>query len=471
VGKKMKNLIGVIYQNAEDLFQELESCIARGEDVNQVNEFQETPLIAAAKQGSAKSVEFLLENGADIHKVNGISENPIAVATNIDVVHILVRHGADINDINAEMRASLLGIGHDSEPDVSREDYLAGKSRRFGVGNPEHITNPFWLAMVRAGGSAWQATQKFSDAGEGEHLPVWCYQRYGRSTTLLDDGRIIEIGGEHEDHYDPDFCIYNDVTEFQPDGSIRIFGYPEHVFRPTDFHTSTSVADGIVIIGCLGYPQGRQFGHTPVYRLNTTTFEMQPVETRGEPPGWIHGHKARLEEGNRIIVSGGQIQQGLETPAIENIDDWALDLTTWMWSRVTNRKWPQWLFIRADRKQNHLWQIRQALWTRNANWKDEFQQEMQRLSESLGHAPDLDAVKAVYQIEGLTSHGSTSKVEGQIHWVCLDGVFIRLEEDHWRIHAMVEGALPATRLTAFQSGVLAHLARLEGVAWEVQVLG
>jgi len=25
----------------------------------------------------------------------------------------------------------------------------------------------------------------------------------------LPDGRLVSVGGEHEDYYDPDFCIYN----------------------------------------------------------------------------------------------------------------------------------------------------------------------------------------------------------------------------------------------------------------------
>jgi hypothetical protein len=40
------------------------------------------------------------------------------------------------------------------------------------------------------------------------------------SLTLLPDGRAIQIGGEHEDYYDPDFCIYNDVFVHEPDRSI-----------------------------------------------------------------------------------------------------------------------------------------------------------------------------------------------------------------------------------------------------------
>jgi hypothetical protein len=440
----------------------------KGFDIESTDEFLETPLVAAAEQGMVECVRFLIQCGADIHKPNHIPERPIKVAANMEIVRILLSHGADINDISSEMRAQLLGVEHEGEPQVSREDYLGGRHRRFGTKNPEQFDNPFWMAMVRSGASGWQASEKFSDSNAYERPPVWSYQRFGRSTTVLDDGRIIEIAGEHEDHYDPDFCIYNDVTEFRPDGSIRIFGYPENVFRPTDFHTATLMDGSILIIGCLGYPQSRQFGRTPVYRLNITNFEIQEVEARGDQPGWIHRHKTRLDGQNRIVVSGGHIEKSLETPFQENIDEWALDLTTWVWTRSTNRGWPQWTFARADRKQNYLREMRSALWTRSMNWNEEFQTEMQRLSESLGHEPDLEAVESIYHIEGLTACGPMKIAVDKVPWVYVDGVAIRITEDHWRVHVMVEGILPDAKLKAFQEGVLFNLAQLDGAVWQVQ---
>ena len=445
--------------------------VDQGFDIESTDEFLETPLIAAASQGMVDCAMFLIECGADIHKANSIPARPIEVATTMEMVRLLVGHGADINDINSEMHATLLGVAHDSEPEVSSDDYAAGRNHRFGVGNPERMEIPFWLSMVRSGASGWNASQKFADSSGGGLPPVWCYQRFGRSTTLLDDGRIIEIAGEHEDHYDPDFCIYNDVTEFNADGSIRIYGYPEEVFPPTDFHTATLIDDVILIIGCLGYPQGRKFGHTPVYRLNVTSFEIQELETSGDQPGWIHRHKARLDGRGRVVVSGGEIERSLNAPPLENIDEWALDLTTWVWTRNTDRRWPQWTFARLDGKQNHLWQIRQALWTRNANWKEELQNDMQRLSESLGHEPDLDAVTSIYQVDGVTSNAPPKNGEDKILKVYVDGVAIRMKEDHWLVQVMVEGELPEARLSAFKEGVLANLARLEGVAWGVDKLG
>ncbi len=61
----------------------------------------------------------------------------------------------------------------------------------------------------------------------------------------------------------------------------------------------------IYIIGRLGYQGTREFGTTPVYRLDTETFAIEPVETTGTPPGWIHRHRAKLV-GCGIAISGGK---------------------------------------------------------------------------------------------------------------------------------------------------------------------
>lgn len=64
-----------------------------------------------------------------------------------------------------------------------------------------------------------------------------------RSSTRLRNGREIYIAGEHEDWYDPDFYIYNDVIVIHPNLEIQIYGYPRTVFRATDFHSATLVQD------------------------------------------------------------------------------------------------------------------------------------------------------------------------------------------------------------------------------------
>ena len=170
---------------------------------------------------------------------------------------------------------------------------------------------------------------------------MWCNQRFGKSLTFLPDGRIIEIGGEHEDFSDPDFHIYNDVFVHHGKGRFKIYGYPKAVFPPTDFHTATLVGGHIYIIGGLGYPQDRRPGFTPVYRLNCKTLAMEKVHTSGDNPGWIHDHRAtyRADRGKagEIHLEGGEVC--LKSPGRED-DDWAeneaifvLDLASLEWRR------------------------------------------------------------------------------------------------------------------------------------------
>ena len=100
--------------------------------------------------------------------------------------------------------------------------------------------------------------------------PFWSWDRFGRTSTELPDGRIIHIAGEHEDYYDPDFCIYNDVTVEHPGGRLEFYLYPKEIFPPTDFHTATLLGDDILLIGSLGYTDMRRIGETQVLRLNVT---------------------------------------------------------------------------------------------------------------------------------------------------------------------------------------------------------
>ena len=60
--------------------------------------------------------------------------------------------------------------------------------------------------MIKSGASAWKARSLKLNDRSSEDTPVWSYQRFGKSTTILNDGKIIEIAGEHEDYYDSDFC-------------------------------------------------------------------------------------------------------------------------------------------------------------------------------------------------------------------------------------------------------------------------
>lgn len=233
------------------------------------------------------------------------------------------------------------------------------KSPRYGNGNPGRIDNAFWELMIRQRRQAYwargifdlpvdwpahrrmAATSAWRDHADG---PVFCFTRFGRTVTQLPDGRLVYIGGEHEDWYDPDFCIYNDVVVEHPDGNFDIYAYPRDIFPPTDFHTATLVGDVIYVIGSLGYKDLRKTGETPVYVLDTDRFSIRRLPTTGDAPGWISFHTATLDGSLETVhVAGGQIaiQTQTQTATLEpNARGFSLDLKTGHWRASTGEAVP-----------------------------------------------------------------------------------------------------------------------------------
>ncbi|MBD1864801.1 MULTISPECIES: ankyrin repeat domain-containing protein [Trichocoleus] len=310
--------------------------VEQGWKIEVPDEFGDMPLMVAASRGATDCVQILIEHGADPKRANHCNDTAIKVAANLPIVRILVNAGEDMSEINDDMRKILTEVGGE-DLQLSLEQYVAGRHRRFGQTNPEVMDIEFWKAMIRCGHPAYYAQAQFPDTGDLEE-PVWCYYRYGRTITELPDGRIVEIGGEHEDYYDPDFCIYNDVVVYAGDGTFKILGYPQAVFPPTDFHRATLAGDYIYIIGNLGYAESRIEQETPVYRLHCQTFQIEQVETIGDRPGWISRHQAAYKEPSQIWITGGQIyvRRNGQSEYIENQADYILDLTDFRWTRRTD---------------------------------------------------------------------------------------------------------------------------------------
>src|ERR1700676_1555780 len=104
---------------------------------------------------------------------------------------------------------------------------------KFGKANPERMRQEFWEWMVRgddsepeekvgelasvglmmrdgklkSGFGPYRARDLFNVPLNREDGPIWTFERMGATRCILADGRILCIGGEHEDSYDPDFCI------------------------------------------------------------------------------------------------------------------------------------------------------------------------------------------------------------------------------------------------------------------------
>ncbi len=354
------------YAIEQDNVPMLEWLLEQGFDPEEDNGFGETAVFTAAEWGAIGCLKKLIDFGADIRKPRHSGMTPMGAAMDRRVIEILLDAGADLSALDREQRAILLGYKVDEPPERSLEDFERYSSRSFGRFNPERVHNPFWTAMVQSGGSASLAEMKYAQAARAlrkgkasapprkpsktwndprvkpgteplheRGYPIWCYQRFGTSINRLPDGRFIEIAGEHEDFYDPNFCIYNDVIVHDGQGHCEIYAYPADVFPPTDFHSATLAGEFIYVIGNLGYRPDRRPGFTPVYRLNIHSLRIERVETGGDMPGWINAHDALYDGTSKIRISGGRcaVWENEKLNLVDNRHVFELDLATLKWTR------------------------------------------------------------------------------------------------------------------------------------------
>jgi hypothetical protein len=353
------------------------------------------------------------------------------------------------------------------------------RAPRFGSANPERLENPVWEWLIHSEHSAYAASQHFGLAANECREPGWSFARFGQSTTTLPDGRVVLIAGEHEDSYDRDFYIYNDVVVRRPDGEIEIYGYPRDVFPPTDFHTATLSGNRIVIVGSLGYPADREPGRTQVVVLDLATFEISLVATSGDAPGWIHNHTATLADVGRAIVIGrGLIETGRGARAEfqENGDDWRLDLESWRWERLTTRKWRQWQLDRADRRPNHLWQVSSLAQFRGVRWaaahRDEMEAMVREQADSLratyGADPDLDVYAALYVPPVAHEAVVAAEPEFGVRRIRVDGVVVRYVEGPMSVKLIIEGQVPDKTAAALVDDLRHKLSTIERTNYEAR---
>lgn len=308
----------------------------------------------------------------------------------------------------------------------TRDVFLAQRHRRFGRSNPERFRLELWDWILREGIWPYRLREAFDAGPEPDGEPEWSIGDMGFTRTELPDGRVVRVGGEHEDFYDPDFCIYNHVIVEAPGAPPAIFGYPRDVFPPTDFHTATLVDGRIVIVGCLGYLDERRAGTTPVFSLDTETYRITPVPTSGTPPGWIFDHSATLDPGrNAIDVSGGKLIEIRDDQPLtrHSVDEFRLHLDDGRWERLTDRS--DWIEVRIDPE----------------HWDP-------ASSRRLGRA-ELDS----YLLPRSTPHEIVRRVGGpspddedeDLLSRCfeIDGITIRTRSEHFcSIGVLIEGPLP-----------------------------
>ena len=332
---------------------------------------------------------------------------------------------------------------------------------RFGNANPQKIESKVWEWLVRSKLSAYSSRQMFNDPSILMAGPTWTFDRFGQSVTELPDGRTVYIAGEHEDSYDMDFYIYNDVVVTQPGGSIDFYCYRKSDFPPTDFHTATLVGGGIVIIGSLGYREERNPNETPVYWLSLDDFEMQRVETSGISPGWINRHNATLSEDQKsIIVTKGKVQVRQSYSLRENFDDWKLHLDDRRWERLTSRNWSQFAIWRKDKKMMALWDIREALWSLEHNMEDFYEQAMDRLEQFISYRPNVRLVKDLYNFDREHTDLHKDDATYNLFWIYRDDVRIRFTEEMHSLEVVIEGGLAPDKVRSIQGQLIEKLSAL-----------
>jgi hypothetical protein len=304
-----------------------------GFDPNAVDDNRWEALERAVDNDDIATAEVLLAAGAAPHGSQEKSHiSPVKNAVSDAMRRLFVKYG--VNPANFEYGPSLENPILKRLPEITltNSDFEKHRTYRVGKSNPEPCLPPFWSEQMRDGRySKLEALGYEAD----EENPVWSFSRFGRTATVLPDGRMVLVAGEHEDHYDADFCIYADVTVLGADGKVEHFIYPKDVFPPTDFHTATLVEDQIWLIGCLGYPEQRKDNQTQVLLLSTLDFSITSLETSGASPGWIHRHRAVLTE-DGILVTGGKIEPRYR----DNRSTYLLNLETLVWEEISESSHP-----------------------------------------------------------------------------------------------------------------------------------
>ena len=329
--------------------------VSLGYDVNAKDDKGETPLEDAIASWHVDVVEYLISEGADVSVVTHIESGEkqdvefddfrteVAIPR-MKIVRLLRDAGWKVEALdNDEYRMTdevladlryVTGATLIPHQVVSSEDFNQQSVPRFGKSNPHEVDYSLWKELIRTGKSAYQAHSEYLPNDDSyPRVATWTFDRFGMTTTQISENEWVQIAGEHEDSYDPDFNIYSDVVYHDGMGGVRIFTYPKDVFPPTDFHTATLFESSILIVGSLGYMSDRKPGETQVLRLNLSDFSIETVLTTGENPGWISRHKAVLSD-DLLTVSEGKVFNS-SVKYVDYSGTHTLCLSDMVWREVT----------------------------------------------------------------------------------------------------------------------------------------
>ncbi len=353
--------------------------------------------------------------------------------------------------------------------DVNTALFLEWRFPRPGDNNPTKIRSKVWEWLVHSKRPACSVADAFDLPTTYDEAPGWCFDRLGQSVTLLPDHSLVYIAGEHEDWYDHNFFIYNDVVVVKPDQSVVFYCYPKNIFSPTDFHTATLVDDKIVIIGNLGYLADHD-KNTQIYVLDLRSYVIEKITAVGISPGWIHKHEAILNvDGRSIIIRKGLLDVGGKKSLRENCDDWKLWLDEWRWEKLTDRQWVQWGVVRSDKKRLHFWEYRQALWAFNHDTASEYHHDIAALKKELALDPDIQLISQLYEFSLAHKQIEEDDDEYNVFWLELAGVRIKFVEKSSRLQVIIQGFLASETIKLLQSTLIDKVSVLENALCEMEV--
>lgn len=278
---------------------------------------------------------------------------------------------------------------------------------------------------------------------------VWCFNRMGQSCTTLADGTEIYIAGEHEDYYDPDFRIYNDVVIIYPDQTIKLLQYPHQDFPPTDFHTASLDAEQqhIILVGSMGHPERRDLQTTQVAIFNLLTTQIKLIKTTGHAPSWLNQHEVIWIDNDVLEVSAGHVL--LTVPEVDyplfirNLYRWQLNTINWQWHKPEQSEYQHWYLCRQDQGNLCLFDM-SCLIRDHQHHKEAISQAEQHLISKLGFLPSIEVYQALYQPDYPHQSGHVDpdkKVEYNEYYIQVAGVQILYIEEFNHIQMIAEHAI------------------------------
>jgi hypothetical protein len=360
--------------------------------------------------------------------------------------------------------------------EITVEVFRTWRNARRGTHPAENQSNPYWSWLIQSGESSWSVNQLFAGPSSFDAGPVWSAERFGQSSTTLADGRVVLIAGEHEDYYDSDFFIYNDITIRHPDGRIEILGFPEKNFPPTDFHTASVIDGKIIVIGNLGYPEQRKAGKTQILIVDPATWEIRQQPSTGEGPGWIHDHQATIE-GESIIVRRGSVWTDHKNPITENFDDWRLHLSDWRWERLTQRPVTVYELSRKDGEPNQLHDMAMWLFQNDHGLLPpleipglEDENLLEELRDSTKGVPPKDRAAFEHryhpdEVDHKLLPNTEESLETRIE---VQGVLVRYDEDWDSVRLVIEGELPEELIRKLREDLKSKLEKASGLPYLIR---